>query len=92
MPECRKQLVSDASEAVPSKAILLGENCHTVEGKLDGPRGKSRLKPTDRDRYPNLILLCANHHTIIDQDPESWPIELLHQLSLRETNSAFHHL
>ena len=80
MPECRKQLVSDASEAVPSKAILLGENCHVVADKSGGPRGKSSLKQTDRDRYPNLILLCANHHTIIDQDPTSWPIELLHQI------------
>lgn len=80
MPECRKQLVSDASEAVPSKAILIGENCHIVAEKTDGPRGKSSLKPVDRDRYPNLILLCANHHTVIDQDPTNWPIELLHQI------------
>jgi hypothetical protein len=80
MPECRKQLVADASNAVPSKAILYGENCHIVAEKLDGPRGKSSLKLADRNRYPNLILLCANHHTIIDQDPTSWPIELLHQI------------
>jgi hypothetical protein len=80
MPECKKQLVSDASDAVPSKAIMFGENCHIVAEKPDGPRGKSTLKATDRDRYPNLILLCANHHTIIDQDPTSWPIELLHQV------------
>ncbi len=80
MPECRGQLVSDASEAVPSKAVLHGENCHIVAEKSDGSRGKSSLKPADRDRYPNLILLCANHHTIIDQDPISWPIELLHQI------------
>jgi hypothetical protein len=80
MPECRKQLVSDASDAVPSKAILHGENCHIVAEKPDGPRGKSKLKTPDRNRYPNLILLCANHHTIIDQDPTSWPIELLHQI------------
>ena len=80
MPECRRQLVSDASEAVPSKAILHGENCHIVADKPDGPRGKSSLKPVDRDRYPNLILLCAIHHTTIDQDPTSWPIELLHQI------------
>jgi hypothetical protein len=80
MSECRKQLVSDASHAVPSKAILHGENCHIVAEKPDGPRGKSSLEVADRNRYPNLILLCANHHTIIDQDPTSWPIELLHQI------------
>jgi hypothetical protein len=33
----------------------------------------------DRNRYPNLILLCSEHHTIIDQDPQTWPIEKLYQ-------------
>lgn len=80
MPECRRQLASDASEVVPSKAILLGENCHIVAEKSKGPRGKSTLTLEDRNRYPILILLCANHHTVIDQDPTSWPIELLHQI------------
>lgn len=80
MPACRKQLVADASVAVASKAILIGENCHIVADKSGGPRGKSILSPADRDRYPNLILLCANHHTVIDQDSKSWPVELLHQI------------
>ncbi len=80
MAECRKQLVADASEAVPSKAILLGENCHIVAESEGGPRGKSDLSEKDRNRYPNLILLCANHHTTIDQDPDSWSIEKLHQI------------
>lgn len=80
MPDCRKKLVADASEAVSSKAILLGENCHIVAESEGGPRGESDLCETDRNRYPNLILLCANHHTIIDQDPSSWSIEKLHQI------------
>lgn len=80
MPECRKQLVADASEAVPSKAILLGENCHIVAQSEGGPRGKSDLSEKDRNRYPNLILLCTNHHTTIDQDPNNWSIEKLHQI------------
>ena len=80
MPECRKLLVADASDAVPSKAILHGENCHIVAEKENGPRGESTLSVTDRNRYPNLILLCANHHATIDQDPQRWPIEQLHQI------------
>ncbi|MGX8882974.1 hypothetical protein ACWWD9_07140 [Methylovorus sp. SPW-M1] len=80
MPECREQLVSDASDVVPSKAILLGENCHIVAEKSNGPRGESSLTLENRNRYPNLILLCATHHTVIDQDPTSWSIELLHQI------------
>jgi hypothetical protein len=77
---CRKKLVHEASDEVPSKNILLGENCHIVAEKSDGPRGDSILSLDDRNRYPNLILLCRNDHTIIDQDDKSWPIEKLHQI------------
>lgn len=80
MPDCRKMLVHEASEQIPSKNILIGVNCHIVGEKEDGPRGKSILTPEERNRYPNLILLCGNHHTIIDQDPDNWPIEKLHQI------------
>lgn len=80
MPDCRMPLIADASEGVASAKVLVGENCHIVAGKGDGPRGKSRLPIEDRDRYPNLILLCRNHHGIIDRDADAWPVELLHQI------------
>lgn len=76
---CRRELVAQASDSIPSGNILIGENCHIVGEKTSSPRGKSPLSTKDRDRYPNLILLCANHHTMIDQDPDNWPIEVLHQ-------------
>lgn len=78
--DCRKPLVADASDAVPSGNVLIGDNCHIVADSKDGPRGKSRLSAKDRDRYPNLILLCRNHHRIIDGDPNAWTVELLHQI------------
>ena len=34
----------------------------------------------ERNRYPNLILLCRNHHKIIDDDEHGWPVERLHQV------------
>lgn len=76
----RKRLVATASEAVPSKNILLGENCHIVGEKQRAARGKSTLTLAERNRYPNLILLCAEEHTRIDQDPSAWPVEKLHQI------------
>lgn len=80
MPDCRRSLFTNASESVPSRNLLVGENCHIVAESPDGPRGKSSLRFPDRSRYPNLILLCSNHHKIIDGDPDAWPIELLHQI------------
>jgi hypothetical protein len=80
MPGCRKRLVADASDAVKSKNTLIGENCHIVGDKETSPRGKSILTEDQRNRYPNLILLCRNHHRIIDDDEYGWPVERLHQI------------
>jgi len=80
MPDCRKPLIADASSELASKSVVIGENCHIVAHSKRGPRGASKLTDEDRNRYPNLILLCANHHTIVDQDRDAWPIELLHQI------------
>ena len=80
MPECRAKLIEDTSSSPSGQDVLIGESCHIVARNPKGPRGKSILSKADRDRYPNLILLCCNHHTTVDQDPGSWPIELLHQI------------
>ncbi|MDX9983673.1 MAG: hypothetical protein RBS44_05650, partial [Sphaerochaeta sp.] len=45
-----------------------------------GPRHQSNLSEEDRDRYPNLILLCSNHHNEIDGDTTKYSIEYLHQI------------
>ena len=82
MPDCRTKLVHNASGEVPSKKILLGQNCHIVAESNDGPRGKSILSIEERNRYPNLILLCSNHHKMIDEDSTNWPIEKLHQIKV----------
>jgi hypothetical protein len=80
MAECRKRLLTEASDAVSSGVTVLGEHCHIVGERETSPRGVSTLSQTDRDRYPNLILLCAEHHKIVDDDPETWPVERLHQI------------
>ncbi len=80
MPECRKKLILAGSNEVPSQNVLIGENCHIVAKIKKEVRGESILTPEERDRYPNLILLCRNHHKVIDQDPKTWPVEKLHQI------------
>ncbi len=80
MQGCRTAVVADSVGKGHARQALIGETCHIVAKSPGGPRGNSRLSKDDRDRYPNLILLCANHHILIDQNPHDWPIELLHQV------------
>jgi hypothetical protein len=74
-PKCKKELV-DISET--DDLSVIGEEAHIVAKGVDGPRGNSLLTIEQRDKYDNLILLCCNHHKIIDDHPDKYSVKLLH--------------
>ncbi|MEO7100149.1 MAG: hypothetical protein ABI162_12370 [Luteolibacter sp.] len=80
MKNCRRPLTAEEDEATPH--ILLGEMAHIVGEKKSkkSARGLSSLPLSERNIYTNLILLCANHHTIIDKDEVTWTVEKLHSM------------
>lgn len=57
--------------------FIVGEECHIISSKIKGPRGQVVLSSNDYDIYDNLILLCANHHKLIDEFPETFTFEIL---------------
>jgi hypothetical protein len=73
-PDCRatKSLLLPPTEQGDPNAVL-GEMSHIVAYSDDGPRGDPSVPEKERDRYPNLILLCPDHHTMIDKQPNSAP-------------------
>jgi hypothetical protein len=75
-PDCRRKLSQDKN--IASESFPLGEQAHIVGESENAARGKSPLTMKERDSYFNLILLCPTHHTIIDNNPEDYPIEKLH--------------
>jgi hypothetical protein len=78
MPDCRIELVMDISET--DDESLIGEECHIVARKPKGPRGDENFDKEKLDKYNNLVLMCRNHHKVIDDNPEAYPIEKLHQI------------
>jgi hypothetical protein len=60
------------------RATVVGEECHIVGRRPDGPRGGEEAVG-DLDRYENLILLCASDHAVIDGQPQTWTVERLRQ-------------
>lgn len=72
---CRLDLVMDATDS--DDESIVGENCHLVAEKPDGPRGQSDLTTEQRNRYSNLILLCNVHHKQIDDQVDSFSVEKL---------------
>ena len=77
-PECRRELVMDASET--DDESLIGEECHIVAREQNGPRGDSPLASESRDKYENLILLCNIHHKVIDDQPNTYSVQALKEM------------
>jgi hypothetical protein len=59
--------------------VIIGEECHIVSSKKNGPRGNEEFDG-DFDNYDNLILLCGNDHTRIDSVPSFFPSHKLRDL------------
>lgn len=73
-PGCRKVL------AFAGEAGIIGIMAHIVAGSEDGPRGKSDLSREERDSYQNHVLLCPDHHALIDNDTTTWTVQRLQSI------------
>ena len=69
-PGCGCALFEDGTDGKTSK----GEICH-IEG-LNPQSARYNPNSTDEERnsFDNLILLCANHHEQIDQNPDQYTV------------------
>ncbi|MDX2147927.1 MAG: HNH endonuclease signature motif containing protein [Planctomycetota bacterium] len=77
-PGCTQRLTCPATDA--DQPVALSEVAHIVASSPDGPRGNHPLPHDERDRYDNLILLCERHHTEIDTQVATYPVERLRQM------------
>ena len=77
-PDCRLPLVTDSTET--DNESLIGEICHIVGQRSRGPRGDSDLPPEQRCKYSNLILLCRNHHKVVDDQRGCYTVERLQEM------------
>jgi len=59
---------------------IIGEEAHIIAQEKKGPRGQVPIETERVNLYENLILLCPTHHTIIDQQPESYSVQALHEM------------
>ncbi len=74
-PDCTESLIEEATGE--AEAHSKGEICHIFAVSEAGPRGKPGLTESQLNSLDNLILLCRNHHTIIDGQHGSYPASRL---------------
>lgn len=58
-------------------AVVIGEVAHIHSYEDDGPRADVRMRLAERNSYPNLLLMCPNHHTLIDKQPTTYTAKML---------------
>jgi len=81
---CKKILVQKIE--VNNSEFIVGEECHIISSKKNGPRGKI-IELSDYDDYDNLILLCANDHKLVDDFPETFTQGIL--ISLKSNHEKW---
>lgn len=69
-PGCTQRLtmLPNGSGESSSRPVVVGQEAHIVAEEDNGPRGDPSMPVSERNAYPNLILLCPTHHTLIDKD------------------------
>lgn len=74
-PECHRVCVLEANNEDPS--VIIGEIAHIEASSNDGPRPNPALSDKERDAYSNLILLCPNHHRLVDARDCTYTVKML---------------
>lgn len=71
-PDCRIVLIEPATDL--DAEATFGQAAHIVAHSDGGPRADTSLPRDKLDRYENLLLLCGNHHTIVDRQPNTYTV------------------
>ena len=72
-PGCRNRLVDKVD-------VLIGEVCHICADKPGGKRYDPQQTEAERQALANLIVLCPNHHTVVDSDDTDYTVAALREM------------
>lgn len=72
-PACSEKLFNEAE----GKRFLIAELAHVFAAQDDGPRPNTELSEEERGAFENLIVLCANCHTMVDKASEAFPDSMM---------------
>ncbi len=75
---CKKELVVAATS--DDNESIIGDECHIISGKPDGPRYDPSFSPKKSDNLENLILLCKVDHKMVDDQYETYTVHILRQM------------
>lgn len=74
-PRCDSRIVADSG-------IVTGKICHIKARKPGGSRYDTNQADEERHSFSNLVLLCGQHHDIVDKEPKLYTVEVLIEMKL----------
>ncbi|MCL4384924.1 MAG: HNH endonuclease [Actinobacteria bacterium] len=75
---CRHVLCIDAT--TEDDESIIGDECHIISNKENGPRFDIYYPDDKIDTYENLILLCRIHHKQVDDQYSTYTTEILKKI------------
>jgi hypothetical protein len=75
---CQQELVINAIERDDESVV--GIECHIISGRENGPRHDVSYSEDKLDSYENLILLCGVHHKMVDDQRDTYTVDILRQM------------
>jgi hypothetical protein len=79
-PGCQRGLVTPDSDI--ENGAIIAEMAHIVADSREGPRGKLPMDQEQRGSHENQIVLCPEHHKVIDSQPRTYSIQVLQQMKM----------
>ena len=77
---CRHELIVDSTPK--DDESIVGDECHVISAKGQGPRYDSNFPVDQIDDPSNLILLCRIHHKMVDDQSETYTAAMLKTLKV----------
>lgn len=81
---CNKYIFYDT---ITARKLNASNVAHIVAASPDGPRGDKTRSYLLSDKLENLMLLCPQHHKMIDDYVEDYPEELLLEMKKKHEDS-----
>lgn len=72
-PGCKSELFVEAG----IESFHIAEMAHVFSASDGGPRSMPQMSKSQRGAFENLIVLCANCHTMVDKAPKAFPDALM---------------
>lgn len=78
-PSCRTVCVIKSTR---DGQAIVGDIAHVIAHSASGPRFDATYSTQSLDSYDNWILLCPNHHRLVDSLPSAYPTQVLRRWKL----------